>query len=249
MNGSEIAKSGFENEQDVANRFNNWKNDADAQAWLQVMMYNLEDIAEIHAERIGEKGFKSDVYVSIKIKIKKGNRYKDCVENLQIKLVSTKSGFNQVEKTKVEKYKNQWSMSDDVVRLLKLFDGETRPTRQRKDPRRLFANEFTQDEKNILLEWLQKNMIMIVGDVIRGRGRFAAEWTLVIHKWNGYRWTLKAVNEAVGIYCGDLKAEITSRGSFRLGNITLQRKGGDNGADSANMLQFKADPIELFDIK
>lgn len=88
---------------------------------------------------------------------------------------------------------------------------------------------------------------MIVGDVIRGRGRFAAEWTLVIHKWNGYRWTLKAVNEAIGIYCGDLKAEITPKGSLRLGRITLQRKGGDNGRDTANMLQFKADPIDLFD--
>lgn len=250
MNGSEIAKGGFDNEQDVADRFNNWKNDPDAQAWLQVMMYNLEDIAEIKADRIGEKGFKSDVFVSIKIKVKnkKNGGYKDCIENIQVKLVSTENGYNQVEKTKVDKYKNQWHMSDDVSKLLKLFDGELSPDRKSKKDNRLFANEFNSDEQKTLVDWLQKNMLMIVGDVIRGRGRFAAEWTLVVHKWDGYRWTLKAVNEAIGIYCGDCKAEITQRGSFRLGNITLQRKGGDNGKDTANMLQFKADPVILFDI-
>ena len=121
------------------------------------------------------------------------------------------------------------------------------PDRDSLQSNRLFANEFTGSEQKTLVDWLQKNMLMIVGDVIRGRGRFAAEWTLVIHKWNGYRWTLKAVNEAIGIYCGDLKAEITPKGSLRLGRITLQRKGGDNGRDTANMLQFKADPIDLFD--
>jgi len=90
MNGSEIAKGGFDNEQDVADRFNNWKSDPYTQAWLQTMMYNLDEIADIKAERIGEKGFKSDVNVLIKIKAKKSGEYKDCIENLQIKLVSTK---------------------------------------------------------------------------------------------------------------------------------------------------------------
>lgn len=28
----------------------------------------------------------------------------------------------------------------------------------------------------------------------------------------------------------------------------MQRKGGDNGRDTANMLQFKLDPISLFNI-
>lgn len=247
MNGSEIAKGGFDNEQDVADRFNNWKSDPYAQAWLQTMMYNLDEIADIKAERIGEKGFKSDVNVLIKIKAKKSGEYKDCIENLQIKLVSTKNGYNQVEKTKVEKYRTQWHMPNEVVKLLQLFDGELPPDRDSLQSNRLFANEFTASEQKTLVDWLQKNMLMIVGDVIRGRGRFAAEWTLVIHKWNGYRWTLKAVNEAIGIYCGDLKAEITPKGSLRLGRITLQRKGGDNGRDTANMLQFKADPIDLFD--
>lgn len=32
------------------------------------------------------------------------------------------------------------------------------------------------------------------------------------------------------------------------GHITIQRKGGDGGRDTANMLQFKIDPTDLFDI-
>ncbi len=28
----------------------------------------------------------------------------------------------------------------------------------------------------------------------------------------------------------------------------MQRKGGDAGRETANMLQFKVDPVELFDI-
>ncbi|MBO7081030.1 MAG: hypothetical protein J6V99_03220 [Neisseriaceae bacterium] len=42
------------------------------------------------------------------------------------------------------------------------------------------------------------------------------------------------------------KAEISSRGSVHIGKITMQRKGGDNGRKTANMLQFKCDPAELF---
>jgi hypothetical protein len=29
----------------------------------------------------------------------------------------------------------------------------------------------------------------------------------------------------------------------------MQRKGGDNGRDTAKMLQFKINPVELFDNK
>jgi hypothetical protein len=29
----------------------------------------------------------------------------------------------------------------------------------------------------------------------------------------------------------------------------MQRKGGDNGRDTANMLQFKINPVQLFNAK
>ena len=38
-------------------------------------------------------------------------------------------------------------------------------------------------------------------------------------------------------------------GSLKVGKITMQRKGGDAGRESAKMLQFKINPCLLFDAK
>lgn len=248
MTGSEIAKGGFNNEQEVADKFNNWKNDVDAQKWLEIMMYNLDKITSVKAEKIGGKGYKSDINVTINITIQKKSKNVELtsVENVQVKLVSNEVGFNQVEKKKVNGYIENWHINSEIENLLKLYDGELPPRPGSRDKKRMFVDEFTEEEQEKLKAFLQKNIIMIISDVIRGRGRFAAEWTLVINKSNGYKCKLIAVNEAISIYAGDCKVVFTKTGNIHLGNITLQRKGGDNGADSANMLQFKANPMILF---
>ena len=41
--------------------------------------------------------------------------------------------------------------------------------------------------------------------------------------------------------------KITPRGSLKIGRITMQRKGGDAGRETAKMLQFKINPAKLFD--
>ena len=246
MTGSQIAKGGFENEQSVANKFNDWKNDKDAQQWLKIMMYNLDEIEYVHAEKIGQRGYKSDINVVIKIYIKK--KHLETVENIQVKLVSSKDkGFNQVEKRKVEHYIHDWHITPEVETLLKLYDGELPPRPNSRNKKRMFVDEFTTEEQELLRNFFQKNLIMIISDVIRGRGRFAAEWSLIIQKYDDtYKWRLLAVNEAISIYADDCKVQFTKQGNIRLGTITLQRKGGDNGADTANMLQFKANPLILF---
>jgi hypothetical protein len=111
----------------------------------------------------------------------------------------------------------------------------------------MFVNEFNNNEQILLLNFLQKHIVMIVSDVVRGRGRFSAEWVLVINKTDTCnRWILISINEAIGIYLGDCRVKVSNSGNIHLGTITLQRKGGDKGAESANMLQFKADPTILF---
>lgn len=249
MTGSEIAKGGFRNEQEVVDKFNDWKNDTDAKQWLQLMMYNIDEIEQVYAEKIGQKGYKSDINVVIKVNIRKKNKNHilESVENIQVKLVSNNKGYNQVEKKKVDQYEEIWHMPSKIKELLKLYDGELSPRSGSRDAKRMFVDEFLDDEKELLRDYLQKNLVMIISDVIRGRGRFAAEWTLVVQKLNDeYNWRLIAVNEAISIYAGDYKVRFTDKGNIRLGNITLQRKGGDNGAESANMLQFKANPMDLF---
>ena len=42
---------------------------------------------------------------------------------------------------------------------------------------------------------------------------------------------------------------MTKQGNFRIAKIGMQRKGGDGGRPTANMLQFKINPAELFDIE
>ncbi|MCB0512553.1 MAG: hypothetical protein H6552_05360 [Chitinophagales bacterium] len=39
------------------------------------------------------------------------------------------------------------------------------------------------------------------------------------------------------------------QGNFKIGRITMQRKGGDNGRETAKMLQFKINPAELFEVE
>ncbi len=88
--------------------------------------------------------------------------------------------------------------------------------------------------------------MLIVSDILKGRGEFSAEWVLVIQKINlKMEWALKHINEVMQYYFDDGSVEISKKGSLKIGRITIQRKGGDNGRESANMLQFKIDPTGL----
>ncbi|KAA3598391.1 MAG: type II restriction endonuclease [Calditrichaeota bacterium] len=201
--GSQTAKNGFKNEQDIVRKFNNWKLDDEAQKWLSLMEYTLEEIKFVKAI-ILKGNFKSDIQVQITIKLKEAID----VENIQVKLVSNLKGFNQIDK--------RW------------------------------VNEFSEKEKNILLGWLKNNKALIVNDILKGRGKFAAEWMLIAQKVeDNARWILKPMNYCLNFF-GNGEIIITKRGNFKIGKITMQRKGGDNGRKTAQMLQFKINPAELF---
>lgn len=240
--GSQIAKNGFKNEKDVAHKFNNWKLDKDAQKWLKIMGYDLNDIEYVIAKIL--HGYKTDVQVQITIKLKSLID----AQNIQVKLISNPQGFNQIDKRWVSRYSEMWNMPKDVKKLLKYFTGELEPYKKEvKDSRRMFITEFTKEEQNKLLDFFKTNKILILNDIIKGRGRFSAEWMLVAQKSEIQRWVLKPINVVLNHY-GNGEVQITPRGSLRIGNVTMQRKGGDNGRKTANMLQFKVNPAELFDL-
>lgn len=242
LRGSQTAKDGFKNEDDIVNKFNNWNKDKDAQSWLTLMRYNLSEIEYVEAVKLS--GYKTDVQVQVTIKLKRAID----VENLQVKLVSNPKGFNQIDKRWVDKYAEMWNMPSQVVSILKRYTGEEKPSiKDPKDKRRMFANEFSDIEQQIILRWLKKNQSLIVSDVLKGRGKFAAEWMLVAQKVKkNARWILKPMNFCLNFF-GNGEVEITNRGNFKIGRITMQRKGGDGGRDTAKMLQFKINPAELFD--
>ena len=239
--GSQTAKGGFKNEQDVADKFSNWKTDDEAQKWLVLMDYNLHEIELIEAVVIC--GHKADVNVQIRIKLRKAAD----IENIQVKLVSNPKGFNQIDKRPIDTYNStlSWNMSANVINILKRFTGELPPTIPNpRDNRRMFIDEFSASEQKEVFDFLNANKAMIMNDVFRGRGKFAAEWIIVAQKTNqNARWVLKNINEVINHYAGEVG--ISPRGSIKIGNILIQRKGGTPDPTS---LQFKINPAELFDI-
>lgn len=154
--------------------------------------------------------------------------------------------------TWLKSYKDMWTIPDDIYELLQYFTGELKPkVPNPKDSRRMFINEFSIGEQQKLLKFFTENKTLIVSDILKGRGKFAAEWMLVILKLKDdspIQWVLKPINIVMNFF-GNGNIEISPRGSVKIGKITIQRKGGDNGRDTANMLQFKINPTELFGIK
>lgn len=241
--GSQTAKNGFKNEQDICDKFNNWQFDNEARQWLVLMQYDLKDIEYVKAVVL--HGYKTDINVQVQIKLKSAID----TENIQVKLVSNKRGFNQVDKRWLVHYKEMWNIPEDVYKLLQYYTGEIPPYKLGvRDSRRMFISEFSIVEQDLLLKWFTDNKTLILSDIIKGRGKFSAEWILVAQKIdNNARWVLVNINQALQHYLtGDVK--ISPRGSLYIGKVTVQRKGGDNQRETAKMLQFKLDPTQLFDI-
>lgn len=190
-------------------------------------------------------GFKADVQVVVLIQIKLKNLQD--VQNIQVKLVSNPQGFNQIDKRWIKSYKELWNIPDDICNILQRFTGEITPNIDNpRDKRRMFLDEFPKIEQSNVIDFFEKNKILILNDILKGRGQFASEWFLVIlkQKTKELQWILKPINEVINFYSGEVK--ITDKGSLKIGKITMQRKGGDGGRESANMLQFKLNPCELF---
>jgi len=213
------------------------------------MDYNLDEIESVKATKI-KGSFKADVQVAINIEIKLKNLTD--IQNLQVKLVSNPKGFNQIDKRWLKSYRELWDIPQDVYELLQYFTGEKKPKIENpKDKRRMFANELSESEQRLLLDFFNDNKTLIINDILKGRGKFSAEWMLVILKLkntNTIQWALEPINKVLNHF-GNGEVLITPRGSFKIGNITIQRKGGDNGRETANMLQFKINPAELVDRK
>jgi len=205
------------------------------------MGYPVKEIEKVEAMKL--HGYKTDVQVQITIYLKKAI----AAENLSVKLVSNPQGFNQIDKRWVDKYVEMWEIPADITKILKTFTGESSPTKSGlKDKRRMFLNEMREGDQKKIIDYFTKNKILVVSDILKGRGKFSAGWMLVALVANGESsWVLKSINHAMNVFA-DGPVRITNQGSLKIGKITMQRKGGDAGRDSAKMLQFKINPIELF---
>lgn len=241
--GSETAKQGFLNEKDVVEKFKDWRMDSTVQEWLNIMGYDLTEIEYVDAYVL--HGYKTDVQVQVTIKLK---NIID-VQNLQVKLVSNPNGFNQVDKRWVDTYAEMWNMPDNISTTLKYYTGELSPYRENiRDNRRMYMDELIWDHVVELCEWFTDHKFLIISDIMKGRGKFAAEWVLVALKVNeSVKWCLTPMNVAMN-YFSQGEVTMTNQGNIKIGKITMQRKGGDGGKKTSQMLQFKLNPVELFEI-
>jgi len=207
------------------------------------MGYNLKKIEKVKAIII-TGSHKTDVQVQITIYFKEAI----VVENLSIKLVSNPQGFNQVDKRWVNKYVVMWNIPENITKALNLFTGETKPRRENlRDSRRVFLDEMDAKIQKLIVDFFDKNKILIVSDILKGSDEFPVNWMMVILKKKSEKpeWVLRHINQVLNIFgSGDVR--ITDRGSLKIGKITMQRKGGDASRETSKMLQFKINPMELF---
>lgn len=241
QSGSEIAKKGFQSEKDIVTKFNNWKNDEDSKQWLKLMGYDLNEILTVKSRTI--RNNKTD----IQVQISGTNNENIDIHNIQVKSLSNNRGFNQVDKRWIDTYQKMWNIPDDISKLLKYYTGELKPFTDKTDKNRMYLNEFSIEQQKDILNFFDDNRIWIICDLLRGRGSYSAEWILVVQKTDNQRWILQPINKVINYYS---KGEvfITPKGNLKIGKISMQRKGGDKGKKSANMLQFKLNPAKLFEI-
>lgn len=239
--GSQTARNGFKNEDEIRDKFNNWAIDDDAKAWLSLMGYELVDIRSVVAKK--PYGKKSDVDVTVKTKA--GEK----TVGISIKLVSSRAGFNQIDKRWLSHYVRMWEMPSDVESVLKLFLGEVPPTKPGRSADRMFLNEIEPSQRQVVVDFFAANKEKILRTLFRGDGPHAATWFMVALKAaDATKWVLRR-DEDVMKFFGEGKVEITRAGNLKIGRVTMQRKGGDGGRETARMLQFKINPLQLFDAK
>lgn len=239
--GSETAKNGFKNEDEIRDKFNNWRTDSDAKAWLAAMKYEPASVENVVAAK--PHGEKADV--EVRVKTKAGEK----LEGISIKLVSSPTGFNQIDKRWLDTYAKKWRMPAGVHAALKYFVGESVPAKPGRDPKRLYLNELDPATQKAIVNFFTANKDEIVSDLFAGDGAHAAGWMMVAFKaTENTRWVIRSSADAVRFF-SDGKVEITRAGNLKIGRVTMQRKGGDGGRETAKQLQFKINPVHLFDAK
>ncbi len=228
-------------ESKVVDTFKNWKEDKEAKKWLEIMGYQIKEIEAININT-PKNSYKYDIQLEIKFVNKSIE-----IVNLQLKIIQNEIFFNQIDKGRLKKYGELWTIPEDVYKLLEYFTGDRKPKINNiEDERRMHFNEFSKEEQEIIVKFFSENKSEIVHDILLGKDNISAHWILIMLRTeDGHaKWQLVSIENA-SIHLSKGKVSITPEGSLKIGNIIMQRKGGDRGSVSSNMLQFTANMTEL----
>jgi hypothetical protein len=269
--GGAIVKAGRDCEDEVITKILNWQRDSESHDWLKKMS-KAGIIEKVKCyDQVGtrlmlrEHGIeddpsfaKADATAWIKKDgLKERHGYGISIKRVSIKVKEGKDepklfkGFNQLDRGYVERYEKAWSIPEKIANNLRLFTGEIKHHyTNTREHRRLFLDEMSQAGRDGIINWFYENRYLVVRDILMGRGARASDYLLVGFFIEGKNdlveqiYNLKCMKEAVSYY-GDGDIGITEDGSLKIGNIAMQRKGGDGGKKTANQLQFKFDPSKI----
>ena len=240
---SEAAHRGLEAEQALIEKIN--RHDPDC-VWIVEECCETEGYGNFKAKKPGNRE-KPDVLI-----------YDDPSNILAMKGISMKTykpevSFSQANRGSLETYVEELGMSYGVAETLRAF-----VVKNHKGERTML-NEAPVSAQDELLRFFQLYQRQIISHVLRGKakGVLKADW-LLLHETINEDWISKVGNRdywhlypmATVIDCCCTEApSITKAGNMILGlGLTLQRKGGDGGAKSANDLQFKLKPKEIHEV-
>jgi hypothetical protein len=270
--GSATARGGFANEKAICSKFNNWKTDNEAQLWLKIMGFEIAQVDSVEAIHIPAKiGKVKAEQLKLKESFEELIRFKKAdaqiritiiigkivkIENLSLKKTNSDADYNQIDKRWVDAYREMWGFNEDIALGLKLFTGEINPAsypeivanKVLRDKRRMFLDELPEDLRNKIVDFFNRNKILVVSDIVKGRGGLSANWMLVTRydrEEDTTTWILKDINTAMNFFGLD-EVKVSPRGSLYIGKITMQRKGG---TPDPTKLQFKIKPCGLFELE
>ena len=169
---------------------------------------------------------------------------------VSMKTFKTEVSFGHVNRGTLETYVKDLGIPGEVAETLRSY------TTKDDDGQRVMLNEVSCEDQRGLLQFFTQYQRQIVSHILRGKeySLLKADWVL-FHEANDDNWPervgdkkfwhLYQIQRVIDCCCSELP-EINDNGNLILGlGLTLQRKGGDNGAKSANDLQFKINPMMI----
>lgn len=234
---SEAAHRGLEAEQALIEKIN--RHDPDCM-WIVEECCGTEGYGDYKAKKPGNRE-KPDVLL-----------YDDPADILAMKGISMKTykpevSFSQANRGSIETYVEELGMSYGVAETLRAF------VQKNRQGERTMLNEAPASAQDALLDFFRLYQRQIISHVLRGKAKVVlkADW-LLLHEAKDADWVTKiGQRETWHLYpmakvidcCCSEAPSITDRGNLVLGlGLTMQRKGGDGGANTANDLQFKLNP-------
>lgn len=174
------------------------------------------------------------------------------MKGISMKTYKPEVSFSQANRGSLETYVEELGMSYGVAETLRAF------VVKNHQGERTMLNEAPISAQDELLRFFHLYQRQIISHVLRGKakGVLKADW-LLLHETKDEDWISKVGNRAswhlypmatVIDCCCTEAPSITKAGNLTLGlGLTLQRKGGDGGAKTANDLQFKLNPKMIHD--